>query len=192
MDPDGVVEVLVVGLGDIVLPSSRLLVADYFFMGGSMVTDLPRVQLSGFTGRAPVCLHVARFEPADQRAAFLHVRLIDAPVVRWLIGTAGFGVDGGTGGIGSEEAVRAVTADFDGQVYLEAIQAHNVNTWSWSNITTEPVSGANVIGFSTGYGDGGFPVYAGIDKDDRVVAVVIDLLVLPWRWLGRIGMVTRS
>jgi hypothetical protein len=34
-------------------------------------------------------------------------------------------------------------------------------------------------------------VYAGIGRDGRVVAVVIDLLVLPWRWLGRIGTINR-
>jgi len=75
--------------------------------------------------------------------------------------------------------------------FLDALQAHDVETWSWANITTDPATGANVIGFSTGYGDGGYPVYAGIGRDGRVVAVVIDLLVLPWRWLGRIGTINR-
>ena len=192
IDPDGVVEVMVVGLGEIVLPSDKLLVADYFFLSGLALADLPHLELDGFTGRAPVCLHVARFEPADQRAAFLHIRLIDEPVVRWVVGTDRFGVDGGTGGIASEEAVRSVTSESDVDIFLEALEAHDVNTWSWTNITTDPARGANVIGFSTGYGDGGFPVYAGLGGDGRVVAVVIDLLVLPWRWLGRIGMVTRS
>lgn len=191
-DPDGVVEVMAVGLGEIVLPSDRLLVADYFFLGAAALADLPRLELDGFTGRAPVCLHVARFEPADQRAAFLHIRLIDEPVVRWVIGTDRFGVDGGTGGIASEEAGRSVTLESDADIFLDVLEAHDVNTWSWANITTDPATGANVIGFSTGYGDGGFPVYAGLGRDGRVVAIVIDLLVLPWRWLGRIGMVTRS
>jgi hypothetical protein len=191
IDPAGVVEVTVVGLGEIVLPSDQLLVADYFAMGAFFLPDMPRVQLHGFTGRAPVCLHIARFEPADQRAAFLHVRLIDAPVDHWIVGSAGFGVDGGTGGIGSAEAVRPVTGEADIDLFLDALQAHDVKTWSWANITTDPATGANVIGFSTGYGDGGYPVYAGIGRDGRVVAVVIDLLVLPWRWLGRIGTINR-
>jgi Protein of unknown function (DUF4241) len=191
-DPSGVVEVTAVGLGDIVLPSSRLLVDDYFAMAYYFLQEMPAVELSGFKGRASVCLHIARFESADQRAAFLHVRLVDEPVARWIIGTSAFGVDGGTGGIGSAEAVRAVTTEVDGQLFLDALEAHDVNTWSWANITTDPVSGANVIGFSTGYGDGGFPVYAGLAGDGRVVSVVIDLLVVPWRWLARIGKITGS
>jgi len=191
-DPTGVVEITAVGLGDIVLPSDQLIVNDFFAMGSFFLPDAPRVQLHGFTGRAPVCVHIARLEPADQRVAFLHVRLSDAPVERWIIGTAGFGVDGGTGGIGSAEALRHVDSEPAIDLYLDVINASSVNTWAWANITTDPASGANVIGFSTGYGDGGFPVYAGIGRDGKVVSVVIDFFVLPWRWLGRIGTITRS
>jgi hypothetical protein len=190
--PTGVVDVRAVGLGDIVLPSDRLLVNDFFAMTSFFLPDMPAVELGGFTGPAPVCLHVARFEPADQRAAFLHVRFVDAPVDHWVLGTAGFGVDGGTGGIASAEALRPVTTGAALDVYYETLQAHSVATWGWANIVTDPPSGANVIAFSTGYGDGGYPVYAGIGKDGRVDTVVIDLLVLPWRWLALVGPVPAS
>jgi len=187
-DPTGVEAVSAVGLGDIVLPSDRLVVADFFALVPYGLPDLPTVDVAGFTGRAPVCLHIAHFVPTDQRAAFLHVRLAAEPVVRWEIGTAAFGVDGGTGGIASAEAVRAASDDAS-DFYLSALEVHDVDTWSWANITTDPASGANVIGFSTGYGDGGYPVYAGYAQDGRAVSVVIDLLVLPWKWLDLIGTV---
>ena len=77
------------GSGTIALPSDQLLVADYFTMHSYFLPDMARVQLHGFTGRAPVCAHLARFQPPDQRIAFLHVRLLDEPVERWIIGTAG-------------------------------------------------------------------------------------------------------
>jgi hypothetical protein len=188
IDPTGVVAVSAVGLGEIVLPSPRLLVSDLFAVNSYFLPGMAGVDLHGFTGRAPVCLHIAHFQPADQRAAFLHVRLLDAPVARWEIGTAGFGVDGGTGGIASAEAVRAATGEIT-DVYLDTLEAHSVDTWGWLNMTTDATSGANVIGFSTGYGDGGFPVYAGYDQAGRVVSVVVDLLVLPWRWLDLVGPV---
>ena len=191
-DPTGVVEVTAVGLGDLVLPSDQLIANDFFAMGSFFLPDAPRVDLGGFTGRAPVCLHIARFEPPDQRVAFVHVRLTDEPVERWIIGTAGFGVDGGTGGIGSAEALRPVNSEEAIDLYLDVINATSVDTWAWANITTDPASGANVIGFSTGYGDGGYPVYAGIGRDGKVVSVVIDLVVLPWRWLDRTGTITQS
>jgi hypothetical protein len=187
-DPTGVVTVSAVGLGEIVLPSARLLVSDLFAVNSYFLPDMAAVDLRGFTGSAPVCLHVAHFQNTDQRAAFLHVRVLDSPVARWEVGTAGFGVDGGTGGIASAEAVRAATGDIT-DVYLDTLDANSVPTWGWLNITTDASTGANVIGFSTGYGDGGFPVYAGFDQSGRVASVVIDLLVLPWRWLDRVGAV---
>jgi Protein of unknown function (DUF4241) len=185
-DPSGAVAVTAVGLGDVVLPSDRMLVGDFFYLGASELSNLPSVALTGFTGRAPACLHVAQFDPPDQRAAFLHVRLAREPVVRWDVGTAAFGVDGGTGGIASTEAVRAAYDDRT-EAYIDALETHSVDTWAWANVITDPASGANVIGFSTGWGDGGYPVYTGHAQDGRVVSIVIDLLVLPWRWLGRVG-----
>jgi hypothetical protein len=186
-DPTGVVAVDVVGLGDIVLPSDRLIVNELFAMSPFLLPDAPSVGLDGFTGRAPVCLHIARFAPADQRVAFVHLRLVDAPVVRWDVGTAGFGVDSGTGGLASNEAIRAITDNRTFDVFIDVLQAQSVPTWGWTNIVTDPASGANIVGFSTGYGDGGYPVYAGIGADGRIKAVVIDLLVLPWRWLALVG-----
>jgi hypothetical protein len=187
-DPTGVVAIDAVGLGDLVLPSDRLFVADVF----ALVVDtesLEGVDLQGFTGRAPVCLHIARYEPADQRVAFVHVRLGDEPVVRWEH-VAGFGVDGGTGGIASAEAVEAIErSEIDAvfNQYFEVLDRHSVDTWAWLNIETGPGTGANVIGFSTGFGDGGYPVVAGYDAQGRVAAVVIDHLVVPWAWLSRVG-----
>jgi hypothetical protein len=188
-DPSGVVAMDVIGLGDLVLPSDRLVVADMF----ALVVDTNEtdgVDLRGFTGRAPVCLHIARYEPADQRVAFVHLRLTDRPVVRWEH-AAGFGVDGGTGGMGTREAVEATGDDVDAVLneYVEVLDRHSVDTWAWLNIETDAATGANVIGFSTGFGDGGYPVVAGYDADEAVAAVVIDHVIVPWAWLSRVGPV---
>jgi hypothetical protein len=187
-DPTGVVAIDAVGLGDLVLPSDRLFVDDVFALVIE-TENLDGVDLQGFTGRAPVCLHIARYEPADQRVAFVHVRLGDEPVVRWEHAT-GFGVDGGTAGIASAEAVEAIErSDVDAvfNQYLEVFDRHSVDTWAWLNIEMEPRTDANVIGFSTGFGDGGYPVVAGYDAQGRVAAVVIDHVVVPWAWLSRVG-----
>jgi hypothetical protein len=133
---------------------------------------------------------VARYEPADERVAFVHIRLDQAPVTRW-VEVSGFAVDGGTGGLASPEAVRATGPDFEATIgqYLEVLERHTTSTWSWLDITTDVATGANILGFSTGFGDGRFPVVAGFDTDGRIVSVVLDHLVVPWAWLGRIGPV---
>jgi hypothetical protein len=189
--PTGVVSIRAVGLGELVLRSDRLLVGDLFAMGPFFLPDLPSVDLGGFTGQAPVCLHVARLDPPDERAAFLEVRLTDQPVTRWDLATGGFGVDGGAGGVASTEAVRAADSGDDQRIF-DTFEANSVNTWGWLDVVTDPATGANVIGFATGYGDGGYPVYTGLAADGSVASVVIDLLVVPWRWLAVTGPVSAN
>jgi hypothetical protein len=188
-DPTGVVAIDVVGVGDLVLASDQLLVADLFWLGGDPA-ELEAIELDAFTGPAAVCFHVARYEPADERVAFVHIRLTDAPVVSWRQ-AGGFGVDGGTGGIASTAAVIAVGSGGEDLIeqYLEELDRHQVNTWSWLNIEVDPATGANIIGFSTGFGDGGYPVVVGEDAEGRPASVVIDHVVVPWAWLSRVGRV---
>ena len=188
-DPTGVVAIEVVGVGDLVLTSDQLLVADLFWLGGDPA-ELETIDLDGSAGPAAVCLHVARYDSSDERVAFVHVRLTDAPVVAWRE-AGGFGVDGGTGGIASTEAVIAVGSGVDGMIeqYLEELERHQVNTWTWLNIELDPATGGNVIGFSTGFGDGGYPVAVGEDAEGRPASVVIDHVVVPWAWLSRVGPV---
>jgi hypothetical protein len=187
-DPTGVVAIDVVGLGDLILPSDEVFVADLFFLGGDPA-DLDGIDLMGFTGPAAVCLHVARYE-LDERVAFVHVLLTDEAVVTWRE-TSGFGVDSGTGGLGSAEATVAAGSGSEalGEQYLEDLEQHRVNTWTWLNITVDPASGANIIGFSTGFGDGGYPVVVGDDAEGRPASIVIDHVVVPWDWLSRVGQV---
>jgi Protein of unknown function (DUF4241) len=188
-DPTGVVAIEVVGVGDLVLPSDQLLVADLFFLGGDPA-ELEAIDLDGFAGPAAVCLHLARYDSSDERVAFVHVRLTEAPVVAWRE-AGGFGVDGGTGGIASSGAVIAAGSRVDGIIeqYIEELERHQVNTWTWLNIELDPATGGNVIGFSTGFGDGGYPVVIGADAEGRPASVVIDHVVVPWAWLSRVGPV---
>jgi hypothetical protein len=189
-DPTGVVGIETVGVGDLVLTSDQLLVADVFLLAGDP-GGTETIDLEGFSGPAPVCFHVARYETGDERIAFVHVRLTDAPVVAWRQ-AGGFGVDGGTGGIASSEAVIAVGSGVEATIeqYVEVLDRHQVATWSWLNIELDPVTGGNVIGFSTGFGDGGYPVVVGEDGEGRPASVVIDHVVVPWAWLARVGDVT--
>jgi hypothetical protein len=188
-DPTGVVAIEVVGVGDLVLTSDQLLAADLFALAGDPA-ELDAIDLDGFTGRAPVCFHVAHYDSTDERVAFVHIRLSDAPVVSWRE-TGGFGVDGGTGGIASTEAVVSAGSGVEGLIeqYLVELDRTYVDTWSWLNIELDPETGGNVIGFSTGFGDGGYPVVVGEDADGRPAAVVIDHVIVPWAWLRRVGPV---
>jgi hypothetical protein len=189
-DPTGVVAIEAVGVGDLVLTSDQLLVADLFWLGGDPA-ELEAIDLDGFAGRAAVCFHVARYDSSDERVAFVHIRLSASPVASWRQ-AGGFGVDGGTGGIASTDAVIAAGSGVEGLIdqYLAELDRTYVDTWSWLNIELDPATGGNVIGFSTGFGDGGYPVVVGEDAEGRPASVVIDHVVVPWAWLARVGDVT--
>ncbi len=48
----------------------------------------------------------------------------------------------------------------------------------YANVSLEPASGANIVVSGSGWGDGGFPVLATFDRDDRPVAVHVDFGVV--------------
>lgn len=48
----------------------------------------------------------------------------------------------------------------------------------YANVSLEPAAGANIVVSGSGWGDGGFPVLATFDRDDRPVAVHVDFGVV--------------
>jgi hypothetical protein len=40
--------------------------------------------------------------------------------------------------------------------------------------------GSRMLAFSSGFGDGGYPLYVGTSESGAVVAALIDFQILPW------------
>jgi Protein of unknown function (DUF4241) len=53
-----------------------------------------------------------------------------------------------------------------------------VTTWSWANLVVDPDTGANLIAFSAGWGDGGYVTYVGYDTHSTIVCFTTDFAVL--------------
>jgi hypothetical protein len=51
-------------------------------------------------------------------------------------------------------------------------------TWAWLNVQPRQDRVENVVCFSTGFGDGVYPTFYGLDSHDAIVALVTDFLVL--------------
>jgi hypothetical protein len=66
----------------------------------------------------------------------------------------------------------------DDDEFFEALSRTYVPTWSWTNLIVDEATGANVIAFSSGYGDGSYPSYWGHDLTGQRVALVTDFVVL--------------
>jgi hypothetical protein len=174
-------------LGDLVLPTGRIVACDPFVM-----MDDPPYTGGVPPGRYPVLLNVAAFND-DQRVAYAILRLSDAPPVRWEMALApgqdaatlganeifGYGVDSGTGCFIDAAAVKLLddhaTPENDyNQDLIDLMEKTYVHTWSWMDHVLDSGTGANVIAFSSGWGDGAYPSYWGLDEAGAPVCLVTD------------------
>ncbi|SMF97169.1 Protein of unknown function [Methylomagnum ishizawai] len=141
-------------------------------------------------GNYPVQLAIARLSDGDERVAF--ARLVfqaDGHIERWEMAVAagqdvatlgedgyfGYGVDTGTGCFMDVEAGRSLSSrmDIDPSYFDELLGAME----SWLVFTPDADSPCNIACFSSGWGDGLYPSFFGLDRAGRPVALMTDFLV---------------
>ena len=163
--------------GRLSLPSGRL-VADGF-LGGGAEPFPDRVP----PGDYPVSVTVGRLpdDPHDQ-VAFATVAVSDAPTVSWARQTS-IAVDGGTAGFtsaeGSDELGRMIKAGGTevGDRAFDSLTAHD------DVVTEMPITGGlDLAMFRSGYGDGGYDVWVGLDADGKPTRFVIDFTIVHLDW----------
>lgn len=176
-------------IGDLIITSGRLVGCDPFVCPEAAPFS---VQLPN--GRLPLVLSLAE-TGTDQRVAFAVLRISDSTPVRWEMLTTrdrlpsnlkddeivGYGVDSGTGCFADCTAAALFSSKmrndanyFD--ILDDEMQKTYRHTWSWLNVE---LGQANLIAFSSGYGDGVYATYAGFDLEGRLSCVVTDFDVLP-------------
>lgn len=175
-------------LGQLSLPSGRIVAADGFIMFG--VKPFTR---SVKAGSYPVTIAVALLDD-DQRIAFAQIRFSGHRVARWEMAvTSGqdpsklkpdemyaYGVDSGTGSFADPGAQEVLSADDANKLVDAAMeQMKNVNepTRDWVLIDTPKGSAAL---FSSGWGDGGYASYFGLDDAGEPAALITDFQVIDW------------
>ena len=146
------------------------------------------------TGTFPVLVSVMRSED-DERVVFARVQFTDERPREWKhVAQAGvdfesldydeyFGypVDAGIGCFMDVVAARALVAKLtaDDSYYeevLDKMDEAGIDTWNWADI---PLDGAaNMICFSSGYGDGSYPSFVGYNEAGRPVCLLTDFMVL--------------
>jgi hypothetical protein len=152
-------------------------------------------------GTYQVVLAIAHFGPADsplhdERVAHAWVQVGEGEVARWEPARnpegaeMGFGVDSGIAAFTSVAAAGPIVAHFDhGDRYgfvmplndaiLAKMELRMRPTRGWGAID---VGEARLVAFSSGWGDGYYPVYRGLDEAGALVAVAIDFHVEPDDW----------
>ena len=178
--------------GDLVLPTGRVVASDvFFFTTEPFIRSLP-------AGRHPVVLLSSARDPdlvGDIAAAM--IRAAPGDPVSWELALVagqdpttlqpgeffGYGVDSGTGCFASAEAVDVLTrGDFD--AYSDRIQqgmfpSDDVADWKASvEVMVDPATSANVIGFRSGFGDGAYPSWFGLDANGEPLVLLTDFGIL--------------
>jgi len=166
-------------LGDLIVRSGRITVCDP--LAPSVVMSLAREVPNG---EHPVEVAIAKMGK-DQRVALGCVRFSKARPARWEIATAkgqnakklapgefyGYGVDAGTGCFVDTKSFDALEEEEAGEAIFGGLEKTRVYTWAWTNLK---LGSANVVCFSSGYGDGFYASYWGFDAKGALVALVTD------------------
>ncbi len=180
---EGRIEMELRVIGELDVPTGRICVSD----PGTTSFEGPHSPLArrAPTGRFPVEVALARFE--DQaRVACARVRFAAGPAVTWEHATfegggapgpdevAGYGVDAGMGcffDAASNAEVDEATMD----AWLAAMEANQASSWTWHEAK---VGSTNVVMFSSGWGDGFYASYWGLDAEGNIVELVTDFELL--------------
>ncbi len=183
-------------LAKLKVTSGKIIAADPF-----VSTDQQPLALEVPKGEFPVNLAILQGTMGRGRIAFARVDITDRPVVRWeaakpedmkrdaenLEATWGLSIDSGVAAFFDQDAGRATS---------EAVKADETFFDSWlengqnAGIKAKGAAGAfrlaidigpaNVVAFDPGWGEGVYSVYAGIDANGNLAALLADFDILDW------------
>lgn len=160
--------------GTIALPSGQLAVSDAFINDDPvLVPDLP-------AGEHSVELLVAGTE-RDERVAAARVRLRDEPVADWR-GVGSIAIDSGNAAFFDPRLSSSIRSpdviERFNESLLAALEKSARSTYSTAAV---PWNGMTYVAFSSGFGDGTYPVFLGSSGSGSPVAVLVDFDILPWK-----------
>jgi hypothetical protein len=168
--------------GALRLPTGRLVAVDPSWR----LTRIQPYTVAVPPGSYPVTLAVVS-PPDGGLVAAVKVTLKDRPVARWELalrpgedpallapGEAyNVGVDAATMALLDAAALPAIARRFEADDSLYVVRER-----SRAIEVTEPESGGNLIAFSTGYGDGGYPVWFGRTAAGEIAHIIVDMALL--------------
>jgi hypothetical protein len=181
---DDVVRVDLRDGGTLRMPTGRLIAADPGVLDGHSEPFACTVALGEY--RVELAVIVFTENPEHERVAAAKLVISDEPVASWELAVTaeqnpllladgrfyGFGVDTGMGCFVDAGIVEPMTA------IVEKSLDTLFDVDGRSAELTDPESGANLIAFSSGWGDGAYPTWLGRTANGEVACFVADMLVL--------------
>jgi hypothetical protein len=177
--------------GELVLPTGRVTASDVYLF------DQPPFTRTVPPGRYPVLLLRAEYADGDAVAAAM-LRVGPGEPVGWEPATIGgvdpadvdqdtfasYGVDSGTAAFAGAEAAERLYAGDEalweayGDEVTRGLFPGEIEHRLSAEVFVDPASGANVIAFSSGFGDGGYPAWFGLDADGEPLVLLTDFGIL--------------
>src|SRR4029077_5981139 len=177
-------------VGDLVLPSGRVMVGDGLASDSEVLFDFGLKP-----GSYPIHIVTAKSLYRTQEyeeVAWEELLLSQNTVTHWApaipVGHSAnelkpgfyfeFGTDGAGAGFASPEAMKYMDAALAANAYDDPLltplaERQEANDWLWAMETVDSKTGANVFVTTTG-GDGGFPIILGLDAQNRPAVLLSD------------------
>ncbi len=192
----GTMRVSQVEAGTLFLPSGRIVACDPSNLGWT--EDREPFSHAVLPGHYPVLLSVvAHLRPnvSTDRIACALIPLKATSAIAWELALRpgqdpqdlrlgdyfGYGVDAGIGCFVDAQSVEHMDHDEGWQLYrglLPLLDAAEAEGRKWATLSIDADNHTNLIAFSSGYGDGVYPSYWGIDRTGQRCCLVTDFHVL--------------
>jgi len=181
-------------IGELVVPSGKIIACDPLIGPDTRYYFKKTIE----PGHYPVIVSVADFQPhADTRIACAMLRISDGTPVRWESAFINekddritYGVDAGTGCFVDLDAAQILEDlfsdedEFEGLCDLILAEMKNnslgkYRTAGWANMQINKDTEANIITFTSGWGDGGYASFWGYDERGKLTSLVTDFALFP-------------
>lgn len=184
-------EIRMTTLGSMTFPDGELVLGDPYLLDEVPAPITRRLS----TGPHDVVIATATVGPGHDRIAAALLVRSPAPVARWTMAHLptqeprsltdheffGYAVDAGTGcfaGLAAAEATAAVMHEDAGMLEDPLSRGLLADGSAPGATLVSPAAGVDpVAAFSSGWGDGYYPTWIGLDAHDEVVVVVTDFLL---------------
>ncbi|MBI5723993.1 MAG: DUF4241 domain-containing protein [Planctomycetes bacterium] len=167
-------------IDDVLITTGTMVVCDPTF-----VRSGEWIEIAVSPGDYPVELCIAHTAgTTDQRIAAARVKFDNGPIKTVTKTTPpDFEVEGGSACFMDKLIAQKLrnAEEKDWVAYLDSlrIRMHEryVPTWSWCSMIIDSTSGENALIFDTGWGDGMYPIYIGLNAHRRPAVLVADFLL---------------
>lgn len=175
-------------IGTLNLTSGSVIACDPFYVGEEFTLPFEKKIKPG---RYPVIICIGDFKTWGKRVAFAKLKLSEAEPVRWELAKTitrrkqpetFYGVDAGlgcfvdmeTGNIFNNVLKRYYKEKPNGNYYDDILAREFKGHDNWNNHFPQKDREANIIMFSSGFGDGAYSSYWGIDSKGEIACLVTD------------------